>query len=187
LSATARQFQGLTLPDLQRHVDARARKRYRGRPLSPVTLRKEMATFRACWNWGALAGKLTGPFPSRGLKYPKGEEKPPFQTWQEIERVIALGGLKERDQEELWDCLFLTLPEVEELLAFVKAHAAHGWVYPGFCFPAHTGARRSEVLWVRIADVDFLGETVLIHEKKRSREKRTTRRVPLRKLFRGVT
>ena len=30
-----------------RHVTARAKKKYRGRPLSPVTLRKEVASFRA--------------------------------------------------------------------------------------------------------------------------------------------
>src|SRR5207237_4677332 len=59
----------LTLDHLQRHVDARARKRYRGRHLSPVTLRKEMATFRACWNWGVHGGKLKGQSPSRGLNY----------------------------------------------------------------------------------------------------------------------
>jgi integrase len=171
--------QGLALEHLQRHVDSRAKKRYRGKPLSPVTLRKEMATLRACWNWGVHAGKLKGHFPGRGLKYPKGEEKLPFQTWEEIERQITLGGLKERQQEELWECLFLTLPEIEELLAFVKANTVHGWIYPAFCFTAHTGARRSETLRVRTFDVDFTSETVLIHEKKRSRGKRTTRRVPL--------
>jgi hypothetical protein len=80
----------LTHDDLQKHVDRRARKRYRGKPLSPVTLRKEVASFRACWNWGVRAKKLTDPFPGRGLMYPKADEKPPFQTWEEIERQIAL-------------------------------------------------------------------------------------------------
>ena len=47
------------------------------------------------------------------------------------------------------------------------------------CFAAHTGARRSELLRVRIGDVDFEGKAVLISEKKRARGKRTTRRVPL--------
>jgi integrase len=178
--------QALTLDDLQRHVDRRARKRYRGKPLSPVTLRKEMATFRACWNWGVHGGKLKGPFPSRGVKFPKGEEKPPFQTREEIERRVALGGLTGREQEELWDCLFLTLAEVGELLAFVKEYAAHPWVYPAFCFAAHTGARRSEVLRVRTFDVDFASETVVIREKKRSRGKRTTRRAPLSPFLAGV-
>jgi integrase len=178
--------QALTLEDLQRHVDTRAKKRPRGRRLSPVTLRKEMATFRACWNWGVHGGKLKGHFPSRGLKYPKGEEKPPFQTWDEIERRIALGGLTEREQQELWDCLFLTLSEIADLLAFVKENAAHPWVYPAFCFAAHTGARRSEILRLKTFDVDFAGETVIIHEKKRSRGKRTTRRAPLSPFLAGV-
>jgi integrase len=123
-----------------------------------VTLRKEMATFRACWKWGVHGGKLRGPFPSRGLKYPKGEEKPPFQTWEEVERRIALGGLTGREQEELWDRLFLTRPEVGELLAFVRANAAHPWTYPAFCLAAHTGARRSEILRVKTFDVDFASE-----------------------------
>ena len=50
-------------------------------------------------------------------------EKPPFQTWQEIERKINRGGLTGAEQADLWDCLFLTLPEIAELLAFVKTNA----------------------------------------------------------------
>src|ERR1700719_4626387 len=128
---------------------------------------------------GAPGGTLGGHFPSRGHKYPKGEENPPFQTWEEIERQTALGGLTEREQEELWDCLFLTLAEIGDLLAFVKENAAHPWIYPAVCFAAHTGARRSEILRVKTFDVDFTGETVIIHEKKRARGRRTTRRAPL--------
>ena len=67
---------GLRLADLQRHVERRAKKRgIRQRLLSPTTIRKEVATLRAAWNWGAQAGLLTGPFPHRGLKYPKTTEK----------------------------------------------------------------------------------------------------------------
>jgi integrase len=144
-----------------------------------VTLRKEMATFRACWNWGVHGGKLKGHFPSRGLKYPKGEEKPPFQTREEIERQIARGGLTEAEVHALWDCLFLTLPEIQEFLRFVEANARHTFLYPMFVFAAHTGARRSELLRARVDDIDFTGGTVLIREKKRARSKRTHRRVPL--------
>src|SRR5205823_5932178 len=39
-------LQELQLADLQRHVTARRKKKYRGQPLSPVTLKKEMASFR---------------------------------------------------------------------------------------------------------------------------------------------
>jgi integrase len=176
----------LTLEDLQRHVERRARKRYRGRPLSPVTLRKEMASFRACWNWGVQSGKLQGASPNRGLKYPKAGEKPPFQTWQEVQRQIARGGLTPAEEADLWDCLFLTLPQIDELLAFVKGQAGVPFLYPMVAFAAHTGARRSEMLRVRIDDLDFSGQTVLLREKKRSKEKRTFRRVPLSPLLTAV-
>ena len=31
------------------------------------------------------------------------------------------------------------------------------WIHPLFCFAAHTGARRSEILRALVADVDFIG------------------------------
>jgi integrase len=179
-------LQTLTLTDLQAHIDRRARKKYRGRTLSPVTLRKEMASFRAAWNWAAQAGLVTGPFPSRGLTYPKTTEKPPFQTWGEIERQVSWGGLSAAEERELWDCVFLTLPEVAALLAFVKEYASHPWIYPMFCLAAHTGARRSEMLRARVQDVDLEGQTILLNEKKRARGRRTTRRVPLSPLLAEV-
>lgn len=52
---------GLTLNDLQGHVNERAiKKGLRGRKLSAVTLRKEIASLRAAWNWGVLAGLVNG-------------------------------------------------------------------------------------------------------------------------------
>jgi Phage integrase family len=42
-----------------------------------------------------------------------------------------------------------------------------------------TGARRSEILRLRWQDFDFNSETVLLHENKKARGKRTTRRVVL--------
>jgi len=174
----------LTLGDLQRHVNERAKKKYRDKPLSPVTLRKEMASFRAAWNWGVLGGRLDGPFPNKGLKFPKADERPPFMTWQEIERKLV--NLNEREREELWDCLFLQQAEVTQLLEYVRGRAAHGWIYPAVCFAAHTGARRSEVLRVRLQDLDLETGHVLIREKKRAQGTRTNRRVPLSSFLSGV-
>src|SRR5262249_12642257 len=180
-------LQDLTLGHLQDHVNQRARKRTKaGRALSPSTLRKEVSSLRAAWNWGASMGLVSGPFPGRGLRYPKGDEKPAFQTWAEIERQIARGGLSKPQQKELWDCLFLTLPEVTELLDFIKKTAAHPWIYPMACFAAHTGARRSEMLRVKLEHLDLEGGSVLVHEKKRDKTKRTTRRVPLSPLLVSV-
>lgn len=167
----------LTQPELQRHISERARKKYRGKPLSPVTLKKELASLRAMWNWAIHAGLLRGHFPSRGLVYPKHDEKPPFQTRAEIERKIA--GLSEAEQRELWDALFLTLPEIDEMLEHIRQRALHGWIHPMIAFAAHTGARRSEMLRIRLHDVDLPGNAVLIREKKRAKGRRTIRRVPL--------
>jgi integrase len=181
------QMQSLTIKDLQHYVDTRAQQHgRRKKPVSPVTIRKEIVSFGAVWTWAAQRGLLTGEFPRMGLKYPKTTEKPPFQTGVEIERQIERDGLTAEEQEKLWDCLFLTLPEIEELLDFVRVNARYPFLYPMSVFAAHTGARRSEILRSRIADFDFASGTVLIHEKKRRQGQRTFRRVPLSPLLSQV-
>ena len=126
--------------NLQAHIDRRAKKKgFHKRKLSPVTLRKEMASFRAMWNWGVKAGQLTGPFPNQGLVFPKTEEKPPFQTWDEIQRQLGRGGLSAADEKALWDSLFLTVPQIQEILDHVRGQELQPFVYPMFCFAAHTG------------------------------------------------
>ncbi len=82
--------------------------------------------------------------------------------------------------------MYLQASEIAELLAHVQAKAVHPWIYPLFCFAAHTGARRSEILRTLVADVDFIGNAVLVREKKRSRSQRTTRRVPLTPFLKDV-
>ncbi len=69
----------LSLSRLQEYVNKRAEAK-----LSPVTIRKEIATLRAAWNWGEPMGLTSGKFPNRGLRYPKTDEKPPFMTMAEI-------------------------------------------------------------------------------------------------------
>ena len=166
--------------DLQKHISKRALdKGRRGRKLSAVTIRKELAGFRAAWNWGVQAGLVEGPFPNKGLKFPKTTEKLPFQTRAEIERQIASGGLNASEQADLWDCLFLSKIEIDELLEFVKANARQPWIYPMVCFAAHTGVRRSEMIRAKIGDIDLDAAVARIHEKKHAAGKRTSRRVPL--------
>jgi integrase len=180
--------QTLDATHIQQHIDRRCRQKgIRKKFLSTTTLKKEVGSMRACWNWGVAAGLLHGPFPvNKSLKYPKSEEKEPFQTWAEIERKISRGGLSDVEVRELWDSLFLTLSEIDELLHYVATNARHDFLYPAFVFSAHTGCRRSEMLRARIDDVDFAGRTVLIRERKRDRNKRTHRRVPLSPLLEQV-
>jgi|ERR1043166_1113533 integrase len=128
---------------------------------------------------------IESPFPTAALMYPKMREKLPFQTWAEIERKIA-GGVSDVEAKELWDCLFLDLSEIAELLKHVSAVGHQPFVYPMFCFAAHTGARRSELLRLTKSDVDFDADSVLIHEKKRARGKLTTRRVSLSPFLKAV-
>ena len=89
---------------MQEYVNHRAKAK-----ISPVTIRKEIATLRAAWNWGEPMGLTEGKFPNRGLRYPKADEKPPFMTMAEIERQIAGGG----DPAVLWEALYLLLPEID--------------------------------------------------------------------------
>ncbi len=83
----------LTFSDLQNYVDVRSLERgKRGRPISAVTVKKELASLSGVWNWAARMGDMRGVFPSKGLSFQKTTEKPMFQTRSEIERQIAKGG-----------------------------------------------------------------------------------------------
>jgi len=79
--------------DVQRYVNTRSAEKYRGKDIEPDTIRKEVATLRAVWNWGMTSGYVSSPTPVKGVVYPKRDEKPPFMTWGEIERITRHGGL----------------------------------------------------------------------------------------------
>jgi integrase len=164
---------GLSMASLQKHIERRQV------DVSPVTIKKEINSFRATWNWGARMNLLEGQFPSRGLVYPKTDQKLPFMTWAEIERRIKAGG----NADELWDALYLDAKQIAALLKHVKATAATDWVYPMFAMAAHTGARRSELIRACVEDIDLAHRFATIREKKRTRGTRTTRRVPISKLL----
>ena len=174
----------LTRDGLQDYINRRRTQRdNRGTAISPVTIRKELTTLSGVWTWATAAG-FVGPFPNKGLKYPKGSEKPPFQTWEEIEKQIERGKLTEKEQDILWECLFLNLKETEELLKHVKEKGQQPFLYPMVVMAAHTGARRSELIRSRLADFD--DESVVIRERKRSKTQHTVRRVSLSPVLKDV-
>lgn len=172
---------GLSTADLQRHIDRRA-----GEGVSAVTIKKELESARAAWNWGRPAGLVLADWPGKGLVYPKIDEPPPFQTLDEIRRQITKGRIPKAEQPTLWEALYLRVPEVADLLTCVKENAAHPWIYPLVCTAAHTGMRRSELVRARLTDVDFEGDSIIIHERKRVKGKRSTRRAPLTPLLRAA-
>jgi integrase len=174
----------LTLTDLQQYVDRRSKeKNSAGKRISPTTTRKDIVTLRTAWNWGAKMGLVAGRYPNDGLRYPKLDEKPPFQTRDQIERKIAAGGLSKEQVTELWHALYLQAHEIAELLAIVKERAAYPWIYPLVCMAAHTGARRGELIKMQPTDLDFDENVVTIREKKRVKGKRSTRQAPLTPLL----
>jgi integrase len=169
---------------LQTYINTRrSQKNNRKTAISPITIRKELTTLSGVWSW-AMGEGLVAAFPNKGLKYPKGADKPPFQTWEEIEKQIERGNLPEKEQQALWDCLFLSVSQTSELLQHVEEKAQQPFLYPMVAFAAHTGARRSELLRSRL--VDFDEDSVVIRERKRSKKQHTTRRVPLSPLLKQV-
>jgi integrase len=173
-------IRGMGLDDLQMYVRERGKEKGRRKAsVSPTTIRKELATFSAVWNWGRITGRVEGPFPNKGLRFAKTNEKPPFQTREEIDRQIARGGLLKTEQEALWDCLYLTPANLEKVLEVIKERAEHSFVYLMILMAAHTGARRSEILRSLVQDFDLESNMVVIREKKRAKGRRTTRIVPL--------
>jgi len=166
-------IQSLTLLKLQEHVDRRHKK-----GVAAVTMKKEIATLRACWNWAVHGDLLKGAFPNKGLRFPKEEEKERFRTFAEIQAIIKSEKPDDARKKVLWEALYLTKPEVEEFLAYVRKNGTQPWLFPMVAFGAYTGARRSEMLRALVSDLDLRGGAVTIREKKRVRGKRSTRTAP---------
>lgn len=169
-------------------LDAYARKRRRakgrrGRNVGASTIHKELVTLRRVWSWGKKRDKVTGDLPElRDVELPKLRELPPFQTYDGITTQIAQEDLKDAEQQELWECIYLRLSEVDDVLQHVRDNARHQFLFPMFVTAAHTGARRSELLRSRLSDIrdDF----IIIREKKRVRGRESTRRVPMSTVLR---
>lgn len=171
---------GLEASHLQTYITKRSKdKGLKGRALSGATIKKEIVTLRTIWNWALQMGRLNTAFPNKGLRYPKLQEKAPFLTLSEIEARVKRGRLSSAEEGDLWDCAFLSLSEITELLEHVATRLIHPHAYAFFTTAAHTGARKSEILRAQVDDLDFASGTLLIREKKRIKGKLSTRRVPL--------
>jgi len=179
--------QKFTADLLQKYLADRGKsKGKKGGRISPATIQKEIATLRAAWNMAVRSGVLNGIFPGRFLTYPKTEEKAGFQTMKEIERKLARGGLTDAEVDDLWAGLFLTQADLNEFLEFASTKTQDPHLFPMLAFAAHTGARRSELIRMRIDDVDLEVGTAVIRERKKNRGLRTTRRVPISGFLKSV-
>ena len=174
----------LTLADMQGYVDRRGKAKGRHGALLPTTIKKEVVTLGTAWKWGARMGIASGQCPVDGLRYAKDDEKPRFQSRAEIQRQLP--GLPKAKAAGLWDVLYLTFDEVVRLLVHVREVAGHPWIHPLIATAAHTGARRGELLRMRVGDVDLAAGEISIRERKRVHGSRTTRRVPLSTTLAGI-
>ena len=108
-------------------------------------------------------------------------------TWEEIDRIVARGGLTQKEERDHWGALYLTQNEVHDSLLYAREQAQRPFIHPMLLFTAHTGARCSEILRSQIDDFDFDSGSVRIREKKRSRSKSVTfRYVPMTHLLHEV-
>ena len=166
----------ITLNVIQGYVNARAKTKHRGKPLSGKTVRKELATFRQVWDWARKRQYVATDCPIYdethrwAVVLPKPKEREKFQTWAQIKRRIVRGGLTRQQKKDLWDSLFLDDEQVKALLKHVKEHARHQFVYPMFVFAAYTGARRGEIRRSHVEDIDFEAGQVKIRERKRRKD-----------------
>lgn len=176
----------VTTAVVQGYVDRRAAEKYRGRPIKPQTIKKEVATLLTVWNWAARRDHVPAPCSTKGVTFPKEREKPLFRTYDQVTAIVARGGLSKTEVRELWDGLFLGKDEVAEVLAHVREQAPSDWLYPFVVAAAHTGARRSELLRARVEDFDFQNRVVTLREKKKSKVRETLRTVDMTPLVEHV-
>ncbi len=169
----------VTAVTLQQYIEARSAATFRGRPIKPQTVKKELATLRYVWNWAFRNQHVGLRFPGAELVYPKAKLKEPFRTLDQITTAVARGELTPAQVQELWDALDLNPAEIGEVLDHVRRGDSSPWVYPFCATAAHTGARRSELIRARIDDFDFANRVVVLREKKRSKAAETFRAVEM--------
>ncbi len=164
------QLRQIGVSELQHYVTKRSRQKgHKKKKVQPETIKKELMTFGQIWAFARARKWVDGELDKSQIQLPKPSEKPPFQTWNEIEMTIKRGGLTGQQAEDLWDSLFLNEKEVLALLEHVEKKAAYPFIYPMFAFAAFTGARRSEIIRSEVSDFHFDGKYVLVREKKRKR------------------
>jgi hypothetical protein len=69
----------------------------RGEKISPVTIKKEVTTLNSILRWAKSEGMIEQNVVNKKLRYPKGKEKPPFQTLQEIATKVKRDDLNQHE------------------------------------------------------------------------------------------
>jgi integrase len=154
--------------DLAGYLEMRLRQR------NPNTVMNERITLIQFCKWGAAQGFLEQS-PAEKLPVVKGgRDLSAFRTSAEIQAIRERGGLSAEEELELWERLYLTLPEISGLLRLVRTNASRDFAYLLHAIPAYTGMRRGEMLRLRWNDVDFAQGYIYARSRKQSRKKTET-------------
>jgi integrase len=166
-------FDAISLAVAQKYVDKRAKE-----GVVRETLKKELGTLRVVWNWASKRKHVPSPpsWKPDELTLPKGRQKPPFQTWEQIERRVSRGDLDDDARAEMWECLWLDRSRMTKCLEWVERNAPAPFLHPMFAVAAFTGARRGEIVRSERTDWDFESGLVRIRQKKSDSSKDFTTR-----------
>lgn len=166
-------LRGLALADIQKYAMARSKLVRR------ETILKELGTLRAIWNLLHAHKHVAIPvcFRVADLRFERTGDKERFRTYEAISR--SLKNLSEAEIKAKWECLFLTLEEVYEVLDVVRSRQAHDFICPMIAAAAFTGARRSELCRSRIEDWDMESNLVSWRENKRKHGRSSFREVTI--------
>lgn len=89
-------FRTIKTTELQTYTKTRLK------TVKSATVAKELATYNQLWNFAVEHLNIVdGVSPKKGVKIPKGDNKPPFKTWVEIERIVARGGYSDKEKKAL--------------------------------------------------------------------------------------
>ena len=168
----------LTSRHLQGYINRRAKAKGKyDRPLCGSTIKKELVTLRTVLNWAHELELIDYKFTLKKLRFPKSFELLPFQTRDQIDARIKKGSYTKTEIKELWEALFLVKTEIREVLASVKTNTTASFLHPMVSVAAYCGVRRSELLRMKVEDVQ--DARLLVRERKRVRGEMSTRFVPL--------
>jgi integrase len=158
------------------HRDLEAFQQARLRERSRTTVSKERISVIQFFDW-AVVHKYLDVSPAVELPEIKTSgDKDNFRTVEQIEAILARGGLTKAEEWALWDCLYLTPPEIAGVLALVRQRSKADISFLLHALPAYTGMRRGELLRLRWVDVEFNEDSLSARSRKQSRQQVETKR-----------
>lgn len=99
-----------------------------------------------------------------------------FRTHEEIQTMRSSGNYTEEDIKEAQRFQYLTIKELEELIALAEGK----WLHPILVTYAYSGIRRGELIKLEWNDVDFEKQYLYVKSKKQSKKyKESIRTIPI--------